>query len=204
MSSKHDVSSRYERDSRGILCIDVATEKAEDLYNNFDRDSPYIRRDLHQDLVDYLIECAEELYPQPFIIRFSFRTPLETGKLERIRNSISTYFEYLVSSEQQVLRKMAYRSGTYLMIGLAVLVSAFLMSRTPGNDDSVVSSVFGEGLIIAAWVSLWEAIAVFMVDWFPRRRKIRLYGILAKVELEFRNRGQGVSANESGVGSNLN
>jgi len=186
MISKHDVSNRYERDRRGVLCIDVATEKAEDLYNNFDRDSPYIRRDLQKDLVEYLIDCATELYPQPFIIRFSFQTPLEPEKLERIRNSVSTYFHYLVNREQQVLQRMAQRSGTYLLIGMVVLVSALLINRIVDTDESVVLGVFGEGLVIAAWVSLWEAIAIFMLDWFPCRRKIKLFQTLVSVELLFR------------------
>lgn len=45
--------------------------------------------------------------------------------------------------------------------------------------------VFAEGLIVAAWVSLWESLAIFMVEWFPLRKNTKLYRLLAEAELIF-------------------
>ncbi len=177
---------RYEREADGTFCIDVAADRAEDLYNNFDRNAPFIRRDLDQDLVDYLIESASELSPQPFLIRFSFTQPHDNGTLERIQRSISTFFLYMVSREQQLLRQMMYRSGVFLLLGLVILLLTLLMNRTLGSDRSVVESLLAEGINIAAWVSLWEALATFLVDWFPYRSQIRLFRKLARAKLVFR------------------
>jgi hypothetical protein len=52
---KKSVLNRYERSPEGLILIDVTAEKAEDLYSDFDRSAPYIRRDLDPELVDYLI-----------------------------------------------------------------------------------------------------------------------------------------------------
>ena len=177
---------RYEREADGTFCIDVAADRVEDLYNNFDRNAPFIRRDLDQDLVDYLIESASELSPQPFLIRFSFTQPHDNGTLERIQRSISTFFLYMVSREQQLLRQMMYRSGVFLLLGLVILLLTLLMNRTLGSDRSVVESLLAEGINIAAWVSLWEALATFLVDWFPYRSQIRLFRKLARAKLVFR------------------
>ena len=42
-----------------------------------------------------------------------------------------------------------------------------------------------EGLTIVAWVSLWEALAMFLVNWAPHRRLIRMYERIAKADVRF-------------------
>jgi hypothetical protein len=180
------VQSRYERDLHGTLCIDVAADKAEDLYNNFDRNAPYIRRDLDQDLVDYLSECATELYPQTFAIRFTFNQHHDDETLARIRHSIATFFQYLAEQERELQRRMFTRSGIFLLVGIAILAGSVLLNRWLGVDRGVVANVFAEGLTVAAWIALWEALAVFLVEWYPRRRQLRIYTTLANVPLLFR------------------
>ncbi len=186
MSSKHSVQSRYERDMHGMLCLDVATDKAEDLYNNFDRNAPYIRRDLNQDLVDYLTDCAEELLPQIFAIRFTFNQHHDEDTFERIRRSVATYFQYLAGKERMQMHKMFTRSTMFVLIGTAILVCSVLLSRWIGLERGVIANVFAEGVNIAAWVALWEALAVFLVDWYPRRKQMRIYLTLAQAPLLFR------------------
>jgi len=177
---------RYEREADGTFCIDVATDRAEDLYNNFDRNAPFIRRDLDQDLVDYLIDSANELGPQPFLIRFSFTQPQDKETNERIQRSINTFFLYMVSREQQLLRRMMYRAGVFLLLGVVILLLTVVMNRSPASDRSVIVNLLAEGLNIAAWVSLWEALATFLVEWFPYRSQIRLFRKLARARLVFR------------------
>jgi hypothetical protein len=177
---------RYERDADGTFFIDVAADKAEDLYNNFDRNAPFIRRDLDQDLVDYLIESASELSPQPFLIRFSFAQQQDSDTNERIQRSMNTFFLYLMSREQQALRRMMFRSGVFLLLGVVILLLTVLMNRSPAGDRSVIMNLLAEGLNIAAWISLWEALATFLVDWFPYRQEIRLFRKLAHARLVFR------------------
>ena len=76
---KRSVLDRYERIVGGSLIIDVSAAQVEELYNDYDRSAPYIRRDLDQDLVDYLIECAKEIMPEAFVVR-----------LKRVMNILGT------------------------------------------------------------------------------------------------------------------
>lgn len=186
MSNKQSVQGRYERDMHGTLCLDVAADKAEDLYNNFDRNAPYIRRDLNQDLADYLTDCAEELLPQTFAIRFTFNRHHDEDTLERIRRSVAAYFQYLAGKERVQMQKMFTRSTLFVLVGIAMLVSSVLLTRWLGVERGVTANVFAEGVNIAAWVALWEALAVFLVDWYPRRKQMRIYMTLAQAPLLFR------------------
>ncbi|MFO1435057.1 MAG: hypothetical protein U1F34_01290 [Gammaproteobacteria bacterium] len=183
---KRTLLDRYDRTNDGHIIIDVTATRAEDLYNNFDKSAPYIRRDLDQDLVDYLIGCAKEIRPQPFVLRFAFDHPLDESVQSRIRRSVNAYFVYLAESEQQRMMDMFRRAAIFLLIGLAILFLALSANRAPGVERSVLVNVVAEGLTVAAWVSLWESLAILLVEWPPYRRNTMLYKRLAGAEVNFR------------------
>ena len=41
-----------------------------------------------------------------------------------------------------------------------------------------------EGLTVAAWVSLWEALATFLIKWMPIRKRLLLYERIATCAIE--------------------
>lgn len=183
---KRNVLRRYERTVDGSILIDVSAARAEDLYSDFDRSAPYVRRDLDPDLVDYLIACARELGHEPFAIGFTLTDPPDDRKLSRIRRSVNGFFLYLAEVERHKIHQMIRRSAVLFCIGLAILFTSVWVNRALGAERSVVANVFAEGLTVAAWVSLWEALATFLIEWFPLRRDIRLYRRLADARLIFR------------------
>ncbi|OVE78285.1 hypothetical protein BVX99_00330 [bacterium F16] len=176
---------RYERASDGRIIVDIAASRIEFLYNDFDKNAPFIRRDLNQDLVDYLVAGARELKREPFILQFTLDEAPDDDKQSRIRKSIHAYFLYLAECEQQRVLQMFRRAGVLFCIGLAVLFLSVTVNQALGPERSVVANVFAEGLTVAAWVSLWESLAVFMIEWFPLRRNTALYRLLAEAELTF-------------------
>ena len=184
---KRNVLSRYEQDGEGNIIIDVSTRRVEDLYNDFDKSAPYIRRDLDQDFADYLMGCARELSQVPFVIQFTLESPPDEPRLSRIRRSLNTYFLYLAETEIQKIIQMFRRSAILFAIGLGIMFISVSLNKVLGDDRSVTSNVLVEGLTVAAWVSLWEAIAIFLVEWFPHRRNVALHRRLAHATLTFRS-----------------
>ena len=183
---KRPLLDRYDQTGDGHIVIDVAATRVQDLYNNFDKNAPYIRRDLDPDLVDYLIGCANELKREDYIVRFSLEHSPDDGKQSRIRRSINAYFLYLAEDEKRQILQMFRHSTILFCIGLAILFLSVSVNQVVGMERSVVANVFAEGLTIAAWVSLWESLAVFLLEWFPHRKKIILYRRLAAAEVVFR------------------
>lgn len=180
------VLSRYERDDEGNIVLDVSAHRVEDLYNDFDKSAPYIRRDLDYDFAGYLIGCVRELHGMPFVIRLTLDAPLDASKFARVRRSLNTYFIYLAEVEIRKILEMFRRSSILFIIGLGILFASVWLNRWLGEDRSVTANVFAEGLTVAAWVSLWEALAIFLVEWFPHRRNVVLYRGLSRAELTFR------------------
>lgn len=168
--------------------IDVTALRVEDLYSNFDRSAPYIRRDLDQNLVDYLIECAEEIGRNPFVIRFSLEQPAEADQLARVKRSISGYFEYMAEVERARVRRMARTSLLLMIMGFSIFALAIWIGGLFGEARSVAEDVIAEGLTVAAWVALWEALAKFMVEWPGIRASIRCFRRLAAAPLVFETR----------------
>ncbi|MDH5190070.1 MAG: hypothetical protein OEW89_02345 [Gammaproteobacteria bacterium] len=52
-------------------------------------------------------------------------------------------------------------------------------------ESSVMQKVFAEGLTVAAWVSMWEALATFLINWTPISKKIMLYKRIANTSVQF-------------------
>lgn len=183
---KRNVLSRYERDNTGRVIIDVSAVRTDDLYNNFDKSSPYIRRDLDKDLTDYLISCVQELDGEPFVIRFTLLTPMEETHIERVSGSVKGYFAYIHGMERRSRLHRLKRSAGFLFLGLAILSSLIWNGRAHSDFRSIAGSVLAEGLSVVAWVSMWEAVAGVMMEWIPHRRRLDVYRRLVEAELMFR------------------
>jgi len=184
---KRGFLSRYERDVEDNIVIDVSATRVEDLYNNFDKSAPYVRRDLDQDFADYLTDCARELNRVPFTIRLTLDDPPDESRLARVRHSLNTYFLYLADTEAQGILQMFRRSAILFAIGLGIMFASVWLNRLLEVERSMTANVFAEGLIVAAWVLLWEALAIFLIEWFPHRKNVVLYRRLAHAGLIFRS-----------------
>jgi len=85
---KKTILDRYARSADGRVIIEISTGKIEELYNYFDRSSPYHKKELDQELVDYLIDSVREIGSEPFLINFILSEPVEKSLAERLRNSV--------------------------------------------------------------------------------------------------------------------
>lgn len=184
---KKMILGRYELTDDDQVIIDVSIRTVEDLYNNFDRTAPYMKKDLDQEFVDYIIDCVREIGVNDFVIRVTLSRKPDELIMERVRRSIDTFFHYLQEIEHRKLDVMFKRSFKLFGIGLALLALAIAATRHFSSGEGVLAEVFAQGLTIAAWVSLWEAIANLFVEWHPHTKNIRLYERVTKAPVIFRH-----------------
>lgn len=183
---KKQIISRYETTKNNEVIIDASVRSVEDLYNNFDRTAHYSKKDLDQEFVDYVTDCVREIGKRDFVIRISLSTMPDKTVMDRVRRSVRTYFLYIQETERRQLRAMLRRSLVLFVIGLALLVPAIVATRRFSSSEGVLAEVFAQGLTVAAWVSLWEAIANLFIEWFPHRQDIKQYGRVTNAPVMFR------------------
>ncbi|MDO8281600.1 MAG: hypothetical protein Q7U10_03085 [Thermodesulfovibrionia bacterium] len=182
---KKDLLERYSRTADGKVIIDITTERIEDLYNYFDKNAPYLKKDLDQEFVDYLIDSVHEIGKEDFVIRFRFSAMTDDTNTSRVQMSIRNYFLHQKELEVRELKRMTRKALTLFSIGVVILTLSVLVNQELAIDETVVSRLFAEGLTIAAWISLWEALATFLLNWAPHRNKIKLFERISKAPVFF-------------------
>lgn len=182
---KKHILDRYARTETGEIAIEINVEKVSDLYNDFDKTSPYIKKELEQGVVDYITESVREIGKEDFVISFRLSSLPEESLAERVRKSVRNYFLYLKELELRELGRMVRTSLILLTIGIAILALSAWVNLGFVKEETVMQTIFAEGLTVAAWVSLWEALATFLINWTPHHRQIKMYGRIAAAKVLF-------------------
>ncbi|NTU96550.1 MAG: hypothetical protein HGA62_01905 [Chlorobiaceae bacterium] len=181
------ILERYEQTDDGRVIIDVASGRVEDLYEDFDRTAPYHRKDLEEDLVYYLTECVREIGRAEFVIRFTFEQLPTEELMNRVRTSVHKFFIYQKELEAGAMKKMLRTSLTLFVIGIAILgISLWLGHLTiVKGERSFLDTFFLEGITIVAWVSMWEGLAMLLINLFPHLNRIGQYISIAEAKIIF-------------------
>ncbi len=182
---KQPIVDRYVRTDDGRIIIDITAVRVEDLYSDFDKRAHYLKKDLDPDLVEFIVNSAREIGDREFVIRFSLATEIGETLMSRVRMSVRNFFLYMKEIEITEMRQLMRTSLLLFLIGLSILTLLVFVHRGMGTEPGVFGNVFAEGLTVAAWVSLWEAIGRFLFVALPRRRRIRRCARIAAAEVSF-------------------
>jgi len=193
---KKRILDRYEHTAADSVIIDVAAQRVEDLYENFDKTAPYHKKDLDEDLVYYLTECVTEIGGADFVIRFMFESFPSEEFMLRVRTSIHKYFMYLRELEFAAMKKMLKTSVIILIFGIVLLGLSLWVNNLFAfeNSTSFLNRVLAEGLTIVAWVSVWEALATLLVNWPPHVSQIKLFMKIAEAPIQFQKQSNSLSS----------
>lgn len=182
---KKHILDRYRRTEDNQLIIDITANKVEDLYNNFDKQAPYVKKELDQELADYLIDSVGDIGKTDFVIRFHFNALVDEQMLYRVEKSIHSYFLYLIDREFKELSGMTRSTLILFCIGIVFLSLSVWAGQKVEGAGTVFTRVIAEGLTVAAWVSLWNAIANFLINWIPHHRQIGLFKRVSSARILF-------------------
>jgi len=183
---KEDIFSRYESHPGRRLAIDVSVGKIEELFEDFDSAASYVKKDLDQDFVEYLIECVREIGSYDFVIRINLPVIVQEKHRKRVRKSIKSYFRYLELLERRKLRKMLWRSFLLFCLGMFLLTISMTFRGGMEHFGVIMQELLVEGLTVAAWVSLWAAFASLIFELASIIADIRIYRRIAGREVVFK------------------
>lgn len=110
---------------------------------------------------------------------------LDTADARSIPVAIPHYFEYRASQANRELTTLLRTGVISLMIGLLFLAIC-LGARSLLRHASPSYEVISEGLLIMGWVAMWRPIDLFLYDWWPIRRRWRIFRRAAMLAVELR------------------
>jgi ABC-type spermidine/putrescine transport system permease subunit I len=152
------------------------------LFNTFDP-SPFREKDLDGGVEQFLVGWVRELPPgTPF--RIVVHLPAEEAakpEAAEIAAAFAHYFRDRVEVSTQELRELLRIGWRSLLIGIVVLVACLIASQVAAKAiaNATVSRVVEESLIIVGWVANWRPIEIYLYDWWPIMRRVRLYRRIA-------------------------
>ncbi|TNE83585.1 MAG: hypothetical protein EP339_00130 [Gammaproteobacteria bacterium] len=172
--------------------IRLHLDEVSQLFNTLDP-SPFVGRDLDVDAEIFITEWAEEL---PSSGRFRLEVLVSrcddvAAARDRVHRSVRAYFGGRVQVARRDLSRLLGEGRISLLIGsvflAACLTASRLLDRYAGDNGFVV--LLSESLLIGGWVAMWRPLEIFLYEWWPLARRIRLLRRLAEIEVHLGHSG---------------
>jgi hypothetical protein len=155
--------------------------------------SPLVERDLDGTVAEYIIDCAREA-PQGVAFHLILHLPqaeAATTKPQALAGPICGYFDYLAERQMRRIRALLHDGRQALAMGIAFLVTCTLLGQLAVSlAGPTLGALLREGLLIIGWVANWRPVEIFLYEWRPRRRELRIYRALARLSVEIETDGQ--------------
>lgn len=175
--------------------ISLKLHEMSQLFNSMDP-SPFIEKDLDEDAEEFIVSWAQEFSVEvPLRLNIYLEEwPAEDVK-ELIKTAIHNYFAHRAKITGLELRRLLKEGRTSLLIGVAFLSGCLIAGKFLfGGDAGTWAYVARESLTIAGWVAMWRPMQIYLYDWWPIRRRIRIYQKLSRMPIEVGPRRQDLKA----------
>jgi hypothetical protein len=171
--------------------IKLKLREISQLFNSMDP-SPFIEKDLDDDAEEFIVSWAREFRPDdPIKLRIYLdQWPVEDPN-ELIRTAVHNHFTQRTKITELEFRRLLKEGRTSLFIGMLFLVACLLLSKMLlGHDEGTWAAIARESLTIAGWVAMWRPMQIYLYDWWPLRRRRRIYEKLSHMPVELVQKGK--------------
>jgi hypothetical protein len=176
------------KEVQGHGVIEVNVRDVSQLFNSLDP-SPFPEKDLDDDAEQFIVSWARE-FPRhaEFKLVVHLAHPVDREAQETVERGIHSFFAYRTEMIRREFVQLMRRGRASLIIGLVflsacVLVRQLLMRFGGGWPQFVTESV-----LILGWVAMWRPLEIFLYDWWPLARMLRIYQKLSTMPVEVRQR----------------
>lgn len=174
------------RIENGVALIELRLSRIAQLFNSLDP-SPFHQKDLDHDAEEYIFGAAREIGPAtPFKIVIHLPRS-EMADAQATKEAIQNYFGYRLDTTQRDLRYELHLGRIALLIGLGFLFACVVAREFVQRlGKTTLVDLLAEGLLISGWVAMWRPLNIFLYDWWPIRRNVRVFQRLAQADVELR------------------
>jgi hypothetical protein len=180
--------------------LEISLNNVKQLFNSLDP-SPFYERDLDANAENFLVSWAQELpHDGPLQLTLHLREwPAEPQPEIWIAQAISRHFAERARFARLELKGLLRQGRASLVIGLSVMLSFLLLAQWLGHALSgVLGGLLRESFTIAGWVAMWRPMQIYLYDWWPLRRRIKLFLRMSRMPIVLRRAAEAAGARPVG------
>ncbi len=164
--------------------IEISLQRIGQLFNTMDP-SPFHEKDLDADAEEFILSWAQEFHARtPLVLVIHVNEAQDEKTTDpMVEHAIQHYFSYRAGLSRLEFRRLMKDGRHSLMIGLAFL-SVCLAASELLASRSTAQSVIREGLTIAGWVAMWRPLEIYLYDWWPVRRLMKIFEKMSRMKVE--------------------
>jgi len=170
--------------------IQVHLADLKQLFNSIDP-SPFRNRDLDPEAEEFIVAWAKDFGREArlaLLVRLD-RPAGTADEAAMLRDAIHEFFRQRAHEQRLRLRELFRVGRINLAIGLVALASAVMVGNFVAKHFIVTGNDIGFGfgdflretLFVGGWVAMWRPLEIFLYDWWPIRKEVRLSDRLAEM-----------------------
>jgi hypothetical protein len=191
MDSK--IIDRYDITPDNRFIIDVNIPGPDELFEKYDENASFYKKDLNARFEDYLLACVDEIgLKNNFIIRLGL--PEEQAKATDegdIVFSFKEYFKYCIFICQKEIKAISLRMLLHMGLAISALLLMVAFDVANAMDGNGFFSLVVSGLPAAVCVLLLTGFSRFLFRLMSQLSEIRTYRALKNAPVDFVYRGGG-------------
>lgn len=157
--------------------LDLRVHALAQLFNSLDP-TPFLNKDLDREAEAFIENWAMAHPPKSRLhITVHLATkPEEADPEALVAEAIHNYFGYKSRLVRGELSQLLRQGRASLFIGLVFVTVCLLAADAVGQPGSgTAATIARESLTIVGWVAMWRPLQIFLYDWWPLVRRIRIY-----------------------------
>ena len=170
--------------------IELNLREIGQLFNTMDP-APFPEKDLDGDAEEFILSWVREFpldEPVALVVHLK-EFPADQNPQPAIEQGVHHYFDYRARLNQLEFRRLLKDGRQSLLIGIVFLAICLTASHAIGGETSgTFRSIARESLTIAGWVAMWRPMQIYLYDWWPLRRRGKLYLKLSRMKVEVRKK----------------
>lgn len=171
----------------GRETIKIRLRNVSQLFNSLDP-SPFIEKDLDADAEQFIEGWAAEKHRAAKLrLVLHLETPVnDAAERDGVTEAIHNFFAYKADQTHLELRRLWAVGRLSMLIGLLFVGACIALAQAiSGMWGGTVGEIVEQSLIIVGWVAMWRPLEIFLYDWWPIARRIRLHRRLSTMKVEF-------------------
>lgn len=160
-----------------VYHLELRVHKLMQLFNSLDP-TPFLNKELDRSAEAFIENWALGFPPdsQLHITIHVEELPAEEDASKLMSDAIHNYFKYKTSLVRGELRQLLKQGQMSLLIGVAFVTACLIAADTIATlSISNTATIARESLTIIGWVAMWRPVQIFLYDWWPLVRRIRIY-----------------------------